>query len=191
MCTDTWRLGNPRIFLFFTSSSHFLSDSKHRNTAQLVDYTATLRQRIFEQNLKIYRYLRTSLYIRWDTLFIILWHIKSCFALHRISQKQWKKNLAQGLANPILKFDKHYAPDPFPELYRKRMDLQSEYTLSSTKTLLYSRDLSNKFRDKKSRLLAHQFKRQVASGLIGEENWEPVPVENRFKIFRSIRIGCL
>lgn len=81
-----------------------------------------------------------------------------------------QKKLLQDLTNSILKTDEKYATDPFPELYKKRLDLQSEFNLLSTKMteslILPSRDLSYECRDKNSRLLAHQLRRQEAFWLI-------------------------
>lgn len=111
----------------------------------------------------------TDTFIVTNISVIILGDIKSCSALFLIhfTRIVIRKNSRKV---SILKLDTQYTIDPCPGLYKKRLDLQSEFNLLSTKMaerlLLNSRGLSYEYGDKNSRLLACQLKRQAASRLI-------------------------
>lgn len=100
------------------------------------------------------------------------------------------------LAKAILDLDHIYAAAPTPDLYKQRLNLQSEFDLLSTKDaerlLLHSRATYFEHGEKASRLLAHQLKRRAASRLIpqtldptGSLTSEPKAINDAFKSFYS------
>ena len=100
------------------------------------------------------------------------------------------------LTKSILNLDHQYALHPTPELYKERLNLQTEFDLLTTKQeehmLLQSRGNEYEHGEKAGRLLAHQLKRQAASRLIPQirdtsDNLlcDPADINATFKSFYS------
>ena len=85
--------------------------------------------------------------------------------------KRRKSRLLE-LSTDILTVDKQYAVSPNPELYRKRITLQTEYNLLSTnqatQLLQKTRQTYFEFGDKPSKLLALQLRQRYSQNLISQ-----------------------
>ena len=100
------------------------------------------------------------------------------------------------LTSAISELDQECASNPSPELFKKRLNLQVEFDLISTRSaermLLQTRGVYYEHGDKASRLLAHQLKRQSSSRLIPQINnnsnvtvTDPIAINDTFKLFYS------
>lgn len=96
----------------------------------------------------------------------------------------------------IANLDQECASDPSPELFKKRLDLQTEFDLISSKSaermLLLTSGTFYEHGDKANRLLAHQLKRQSTSHLIPQIKnssgilvTDPKEIRASFKLFYS------
>ena len=92
--------------------------------------------------------------------------------------------------------DRQYAINPTSELYRQKVNLQTQFDLSSTgkaeQTVLRSKGMLYEYGDKASRLLALQLKHQAASRHISQINIQstglttsPLEINAAFKSFYS------
>lgn len=105
----------------------------------------------------------------------LLWETLKAFLRGQVISFSAYKNKTQktavtSLLNSILDLDRAYSSNPTPELYKKRLNLQAEFYLLSTKKaeqlLLHMRGSLYEYGDKASRLLAHQLKQRAASRMI-------------------------
>ena len=98
------------------------------------------------------------------------------------------------ISEEIQKIDRQHAEIPSPDLYKKRISLQSDFDLLSTeesaKLLLQSRHRLYEQGEKAGRLLAHQIRRAAASRFImeinstsGESLTDQQEINNVFKSF--------
>uniref|UniRef100_A0A9J8DJL7 Uncharacterized protein n=1 Tax=Cyprinus carpio carpio TaxID=630221 RepID=A0A9J8DJL7_CYPCA len=99
-----------------------------------------------------------------DTSYSLLWESLKAFLRGQIisyssySNKKHKTRLSELLV-AIGNLDQECASDPFPELFKKRLDLQTEFDLISSKSAEQMLLLTRTFYehdDKANRLLAHQ-----------------------------------
>uniref|UniRef100_A0A3B1IT35 Reverse transcriptase domain-containing protein n=1 Tax=Astyanax mexicanus TaxID=7994 RepID=A0A3B1IT35_ASTMX len=131
----------------------------------------------------------------------LLWETLKCYLRGQIisysafSSKMINSRLNE-LTIEISSLDQRYALNPSPELLKRRLDLQAEFDLMSTKDaeslILRSRGTYYEHGDKASRLLAHQLRRQAASRLIPSITnthdiitTDPLEINSIFKSFYS------
>ena len=73
-----------------------------------------------------------------------------------------RRQMQTDIMNKLSECDRQYAINPTPELYKQKVNLQTQFDLSSTgkaeQTILRSRDRLYEYGDKASRLLALQLK---------------------------------
>lgn len=136
-----------------------------------------------------------------DTSYSLLWESLKAFLRGQIisyssySNKKHKTRLSELLV-AIGNLDQECASDPSPELFKKRLDLQTEFDLISSKSaeqmLLLTRGTFYEHSDKANRLLAHQLKRQSTSRLIPQIKnssgilvTDPKEISASFKLFYS------
>lgn len=103
----------------------------------------------------------------WETLKAFLRGQIISFSAHK---NKTEKAAITNLTNSISDLDRAYSSNPTAELYKKRLNLQTEFNLLSTKRaeklLLHTRGSLYEYGDKASRLLAHQLKQKAASRMI-------------------------
>ena len=99
----------------------------------------------------------TSPSLLWETLKAV---IRGEIISYSAKTNKMKRTKQEELIKAITMVDFQYSTSPSPELYKKKLDLQTQYNLSSTKKterlLLKSRGYVYEHGDKAGRLLAHQ-----------------------------------
>lgn len=109
----------------------------------------------------------TSPSLLWETLKAVIRGDIISYSTHLARKNKQKQ---QELIDAILSVDREYSSSPNPELYAKRIKLQSDYDLLSTNKAEYllrrTKGTYYEYGDKASRLLALQLKRQSASNFI-------------------------
>ena len=95
----------------------------------------------------------------WETLKAV---IRGEIILYSARTNQMKIIKQKELIKAIAMVDSQYSTSPSPELYKEKLDLQTQYNLSPTerteRLLLKSRGYVYEHGDKSGLLLAHQFK---------------------------------
>lgn len=135
----------------------------------------------------------TSHSLLWETLKAYIRGQIISFSSHLYKTRRAE---LERLSKAILDLDRQYASTPSPELYKQRLNLQSEFNLLSTneaeRLLLHSRGAYYEHGDKASRLLSHQLKRRAASRLIPQINdssgsliSDPAGINDAFTSFYS------
>lgn len=111
----------------------------------------------------------TSPSLLWETLKAVIRGDIISYSTHLAKKNKQKQ---QELIDAILSIDREYSSSPSPELYAKRIKLQSDYDLLSTDKaeflLRRTKGTYYEYGDKASRLLALQLKRQSASSFISQ-----------------------
>ena len=129
----------------------------------------------------------------WETLKAV---IRGEIISYSAKTNKMKRNKQEELIKAIAMVDFQYSTSPSHELYKKKLDLQTQYNLSSTKKterlLLKSQGYVYEHGDKAGRLLAHQLKCRSVSQQIpqirkddGEVIIDPEEINETFTSFYS------
>lgn len=137
-----------------------------------------------------------------STSYSLLWETLKSYLRGQIiyySALSNKKRHAKSteLTLTLSNIDQKYSFNPTPELYKQRMQVQSELDLISTREaerlLLHSRGSYYEYGEKVSRLLAHQLRRQASSRIISSISnsqhiitTDPTEINATFKTFYSL-----
>uniref|UniRef100_A0A3B3HDP0 Reverse transcriptase domain-containing protein n=1 Tax=Oryzias latipes TaxID=8090 RepID=A0A3B3HDP0_ORYLA len=131
--------------------------------------------------------------ILWETLKAV---IRGEIISYSAKIKKMKRTTQEELIKSISKVDAQYSASPSPELYKKRLHLQTKYNLIATEKteqlLLKSRGYLYEHGDKAGRFLAHQLKCRSAAQLIpqitkkdGTLTIDPAEINEAFTSFYS------
>ena len=111
----------------------------------------------------------TSPSLLWETLKAVIREDIISYSTHLARKNKQKQ---QELIDAILSVDREYSCSPNPELFAKRIKLQTDYDILSTDKaehlLRRSKGTYYEYGDKASHLLALQLKRQSASNFISQ-----------------------
>ena len=109
----------------------------------------------------------TSPSLLWETFKAVIRGDIISYSIHLARKNKQKQ---QALIDAILNMDREYSNSPSPDLYSRRVKLQSEYDLLTTGKAEYllrrTKGTYYEYGDKASRLLALQLKRQSTSHFI-------------------------
>lgn len=129
----------------------------------------------------------------WETLKVV---IRGEIISYSAKINKMKRIKHEELIKDIAVVDAQYSVSPSPELYKRKLDIQTQYNLLSTekteRLLLKARGCVYEHGDKAGRLLAHQLKLRSASQQIlqtrkgnGELTIYPVEINETFTTFYS------
>ncbi len=131
--------------------------------------------------------------ILWETLKVVLRGDIISYTSFINKERERKR---QQLIETISKIDSQYSSSPTPELYKERIDLQTQYNLISSsqaeQLILRSWGFFYEHGDKAGRLLAHQLKSRASAQHIsqiaddaGDITIDPLAINNIFMNFYS------
>lgn len=146
-----------------------------------------------EHFLKFNSTEQVSPYLLWETLKVV---IRGDIISYTAFINKERERKRQQLIERISKIDSQYSTSPTPELYKERIDLQTQYNLISSshaeQLILWSRGFFYEDGDKAGRLLAHQLKSRSSAQLIsqitndaGDLTIDPLTINNTFMNFYS------